>query len=471
MLDFNLFSTVPGEDTIAGPIRKRIFFCLVIANVMAVLDSSIINVALPTMQQELHASARGAILIVSGYLIACAISLLPFASLGDKIGHRYIYLLGLGIFTITSVGCAFSPDLFWLVGMRIFQGLGSAALLCASMSLLRTVFPVRVLGSALGINALCVAAGITAGPTIGGFMISFLPWPWLFAVNIPLGLIAFIIAYKHLPVGPSDNKPFDYFGTFLSVASITFLMLSIDGIEDSAHLNSAILKFAASVIFGIGFIHWQKKTPFPLLPLDVFSSRKFSSAAATSVCCFIAQGSAFIALPFLFQHAFGASPVHSALLFTPWPVATAIAAPLSGRLADKLSSGLLSTFGIVIYGAGLFSLAIIDHSPTMLDICWRTALCGLGYGFFQSPNNKEIMSNVPLNRTGIASGILSSARTIGQSLGAGIVGICLALSLHHPGTASLKWENNLSAQYALWGSFAAAVLALIFSISRIKTEK
>jgi len=470
MSDFGLFSTIQREDTIPGPIRKRIFFCLVIANVMAVLDSSIINVALPTMQHELHASARGAVLIVSGYLIACAISILPFASLGDKVGYKYIYLLGLGIFTVTSAGCALSPDLSWLVGMRIFQGLGSAALVCASMSLIRTVFPVRILGSALGINALCVAAGITAGPTIGGFMISFLPWPWLFAVNIPLGLAAFIVAFKHLPVGWPEDKPFDYLGALLSVASITLLMLALDGMEDRDHLNIAMLKLLASLILGIAFITWQRKTPFPLLPLDIFSSRKFSSAAATSICCFIAQGAAFIALPFLFQHAFGASPVHSALLFTPWPVATAIAAPLSGRLADKLSSGLLSTFGIIIYGAGLFSLAILDHSPTMLDICWRTALCGLGYGFFQSPNNKELMSNVPLNRTGVASGILSSARTIGQSLGAGIVGICLALSLHHTGTIAGKWENNQSAQYALWAAFAAAILALCFSISRIKTE-
>ena len=476
----SLFTDLPGDDGLPGPQRRLAMIALMTATAMTVLDGTIVNIALPQIAVALKVTAGAAIWVANGYLLAAAMTLAIFASLASRIGYRNQYGAGLAVFTLASLGCALAPSLEVLIGMRLLQGLGASAILSIGPAILRTVFPNRLLGRILGLNALMVAAMTAIGPALGGVLLSISGWEWLFAINVPLGLIGLVLVVRAIPVERiSARGRFDSAGALLSAAAMGALIMAAEACtqlgapgkpEDAAW--HALAYGATAVVTGIAFVWRQRRTAAPLLPMAIFASPRFSMAALTSLISFVGQGMAFIALPFLFQSNYGYSALHAALLFTPWPLGIILAAPQAGKLSDRYPPIALSSAGLAVFTAGLVLLALLPVHAATWDICWRGFVCGIGFGLFQSPNNREMLSNTTREHSANASGVLAIMRTFGQCLGAALMGIIVSVFgshlVHGAGTLASAAQDANAIRLSLWVAAAATAAATIISVSRLR---
>ncbi|HVW56764.1 MAG TPA: MFS transporter [Rhizobiaceae bacterium] len=419
------------SDGLEAPRRYWAWATIIVTLTLAVLDGTIANVALPTIAADFHASPSISIWIVNGYQLAIVMTLLPFASLGEIHGYRKIYLAGVAVFTLASFGCVLSRSLEMLTAARIVQGFGAAGLMSVNTALLRYVVPKEKLGSAIGLNALVVAAASTIGPTLAGFMLSVLNWPWLFAINLPLGILAIAMGWSSLPDSDLADRRFDLTSATLSAVTIGLVVTTIDSIGHEMSAAAIAAQALFCVVAAVLLVRRELGVPRPLLPLDLLRIPVFTLSIATSVASFTAQILAYVSLPFTFQTIFGFPPVDVGLLMMPWPLAVGIAAPISGRLSDRYNPGILGGFGLILLTAGLLLLGMLPAHPAPADIVWRMVLCGAGFGLFQTPNNRTMITAAPKTRSGAASGMLGTARLTGQSVGAALVALLLGrLGIH-----------------------------------------
>ncbi|KQP87181.1 multidrug MFS transporter [Methylobacterium sp. Leaf119] len=394
---------------------------------MAVLDGAIVNVALPVIARDLDVPASEAIFVVSAYQIAVTAALLPLATLGEIWGYRRVYLAGLAVFTVASLACAVSPNLASLTAARVAQGLGAAGIMSVNIALVRFIYPSRLIGRGVGNVALIVAVASAAGPTVAAAILSVAAWPWLFLVNLPVGLVALAVGARTLPRTPRSARRFDLRSASLNALTVGLLIVGLDAFADPDTRGLAVAAIAASVGVGIVFVRTQIRLAAPLLPLDLLRIPAFALSMVASICSFAAQMIAYVALPFYFHDALGFSETRTGFLMTPWPLAIAAMSPFAGRLADRVPPGLLGSLGLVLLAFGMAALALLPEAPTTLDIVWRLTLSGIGFGLFQSPNNKVIITSAPRERSGGASGMQASARLVGQSLGAAWVAVLFGL--------------------------------------------
>lgn len=401
---------------------------LTIAIGMATLDTAIANTALPTIAADLNASAADSIWVVNAYQLALMVSLLPLAALGDILGYRRIYIVGLALFTVASLVCAASWSLPTLAVARVFQGFGASGIMSVNTALIRFVYPANRLGRGLGFNALVVAVSFAIGPTVASGILSFASWQWLFAVNVPLGLLGLGIAFSALPHSDRASHRFDYLSAILNAGTFGLLIVAIGEAGHQAAPALIVLEFLGAGVFGLFLLRRQSTHPAPMLPVDLFRRPVFTLSVVTAVCSFAAQGLAFVSLPFYFEGALGRTQVETGFLMTPWPVVVAIVVPIAGRLSDRYSPAILGGFGLAILCLGMALLAALPSDPTVFEIGWRMAICGFGFGFFQSPNLRALMTSAPPDRSGGASGIVATARLLGQSSGAALVALCFGLS-------------------------------------------
>jgi DHA2 family multidrug resistance protein-like MFS transporter len=444
---------------------------------MSVLDASIANVALPTIGRELRADPAASIWVVNAFQIAVTVTLLPLAALGDAIGYRKLFSRGIILFTAGSLACALSHSLGALVAARVLQGFGASAIMSVGPALYRTIFPSAKLGQALGISAFVVASSASAGPTIGGAILAVLPWPWLFALNVPIGIADALLAPRALPRRTGRGGRVDIVSALLSAGALGLFVLGLDGFAHPVPRWQIAALLAAAFAFGAAFIERQRRVSNPVLPLDLFGSSRFSLATATSFCSFVAQGLAYVSLPFLFQEVLGFSPLASGLLFTPWPIAIALMAPIAGALADRYPPQALATAGLTVFACGLEAMALLPSHAGVANIVWRAVLCGIGFGFFQSPNNREIMGSVPRERSGSASGVLATVRVTGQTVGAALVAIALgtagATLVAHAANATLTASAHAAIARSVHATlaFAGAAAAAAAAVSALRLRK
>ncbi|MEL4013920.1 DHA2 family efflux MFS transporter permease subunit [Dryocola clanedunensis] len=461
-----LFSDQPGDEGLPGRERRLATIAVMTTTTMAVFDGSMVNIALPQIAKALNVTAGASVWVANGYLLSAAMTLAIFAALATRLGFRRLFTFGLALFTFSSLGCALSSSLDMLVVMRIVQGIGGAATLSIAPAILRTIFPNRLLGRILGMNALLIATSTAVAPLLGGTLLSSLGWPWLFAINVPLGVIAFLLSLRVLPANQtSQSKPFDYAGALLSAVMLGALIVAADSFAKAdAHELLSAAAYGLTAIAAAGLFIWrQRRAAQPLLPLEMFASSRFSLAALTSLASFVSQGITFVALPFLFQSVYGHSVFVSALLFMPWPVGIMLAAPHAGRLADRYPPAMISTVGLCVFAAGLILLALLPEQAQTWDIALRSLICGLGFGCFQSPNNREMLANASREHSGYASGVLAIMRTFGQCLGAALVGVILSFWLH---TGTGVVQEAQAVRMSLWLAAAATILAVGFSSLR-----
>jgi DHA2 family multidrug resistance protein-like MFS transporter len=383
-------------------------------------------VALPTIAADFNASPSVSIWIVNGYQLAIVVSLLPLASLGEIHGYRRVYLAGVSLFTVASLACALSGSLTSLTAARIVQGLGAAGLMSVNTALLRYVVPKDRFGTAIGINALCVATAATFGPALAGLILTWATWPWLFAINIPLGIVAVTMGWFALPASDRAERRFDWASAVLCAVTIGLFITTIDSIGHGLPAWWLAGQIAGVAAAGTVLVRRELGIREPLLPLDLLKLPIFAMSIGTSIASFTAQMLAFVSLPFTFQSIMGFAPAEVGILMMPWPLATAVAAPLAGRLSDRYSPAILGGIGLAALAAGLASLALLPAHPQIPDIAWRMALCGAGFGFFQTPNNRTLITSAPKVRSGSASGMLGTARLTGQTIGAALAALIMA---------------------------------------------
>ncbi|MDP9153847.1 MAG: MFS transporter [Pseudomonadota bacterium] len=444
------------------PYPQRYWAILVVALgiTLAVLDGAIANVALPTIARNLNSSPADSIWVVNAYQLAITVSLLPLASLGDRIGYWRVYMAGLALFTLASFGCALSGSLTSLAVARVIQGFGAAGIMSVNTALVRMIYPPEHLGRGVSINASVVAVSAVIGPTVASGVLAIAPWPWLFAINVPIGVAALFVGWKALPRTPGHRRPYDYLSALMNAAVFGLAITAVDGLGHGEHRPYVIAEFVVAGVIGYFFVRRQLTQTAPLLPVDLLRIPVFALSIATSFCSFTAQMLTFVSLPFLLQNTLGMTQVETGFLMTPWPMVIVFIAPLAGMLSDRYSAGVLGGIGLALLSAGLLLLASTGAHPAPFDIAWRMALCGLGFGLFQSPNNRQMLSSAPRNRSGGASGMLGTARLSGQTLGAALVALIFGIAPQHGATITLI----VAACFA-----AAAALVSLLRISRSKT--
>ena len=412
-------------DGLPTPRRYLAVFALLAGIVLAVLDGAIANVALPTMATALGVSPGASIWIVSGYQLALVVSLLPFSALGESIGYNRVFTGGVLAFTVASALCALSPNLPVLVAARVVQGFGGAAMMSMLAGLLRFTYPQQLLGTAIGWNALAVALASAVGPTLGAGILAVAPWPWLFAVNIPIGVLVFA-ACRALPETEAHGRPLDRVSVALNALFFAPLILGVDRLT-GAPLWAALM-FAVAAGSLVLLVRREAPKAAPLIPLDLLRKGAIRISVIASVCAFCAQMLGFVALPFYVQHGLGRDAVTAGLVMTSWPIAVGVAAPVSGRLSGRISTGALCAFGGLCLALGLALAAFWPLDGSVAPLVGFNLLSGLGFGFFQTPNNRNMLLSAPRERSGAAGGMQATARLFGQTNGAVIVALLFSFA-------------------------------------------
>ncbi len=416
-------------DGLPTPARYHAMAAIILGITLAVLDGTIVNLALPGIARDLHASASHAVWVINAYQVAVLAMLLPCAMLGDLIGYKRVYLYGTALFTVASLGCVVADSLPTLALARAVQGVGAAALMGVNSALVRLIYPRSLLGRGIAINSMVVATASVAGPSIAAAILSVASWPWLFAINLPLGALVVFIGRRPLPenaLPPARGARLSWFDVALNALMFGLVVLGGDrlGVGAGAEGGSGgsmaggLLLLGAGIAVGVVYVRRQLSLVVPLFPVDLLRIPVFRLSMCASVCAFTAQMMAYISLPFLILDAYGRSPAEAGLLVTAWPLGVVAIAPLVGRLIGRYPDGALGGIGMAMLAAGLALAAALPAHPSDFDIVWRLALCGLGFGLFQSPNNHTIVTSAPAHRSGGASGMLGTARLTGQTLGA-----------------------------------------------------
>jgi len=441
-------------DGIPVPRRYWAIATIILSITMTVLDSTIVNVALPTLARDFQTSNAASIWVVNAYQVAILIALLPLASLGEIVGYRRVSQYGLALFTVASLACALAPSLLTLSIARVIQGFGAAGVMSVNSALVRFTYPHRMLGRAIGINAFSVAIAAAIGPTVASAILAIADWRWLFAVNVPIGAVTLLISLYALPATDRSHRSLNYTSVALQAGTFGLLICGLQSLAQDAVTTLACVEILAGAVFGLLLVRHEINHNTPLLPFDLLRNRLFSLSVVTSICSFMAQMVGLVALPFEIQRV-GHTAAETGLLMTPWPVSVAIAAPIAGRLADRYPAGILGSVGLLTLAAGQTLLALFPEHGAPTDLIWRMALCGLGFGFFQAPNNRTIVASAPRERAGAAGGMLATARLLGQTLGAAGLAILFR-------AFPLKGSN-----FALGVGAGIALTAAVVSVSRL----
>ena len=409
------------HDGLPVPQRYWAMLTLMTGLALSCLDTAIVNVALPTVARDLHASPANSIWVINAYQLAVMISLLPFASFGDIFGYRRVYRFGLLLYTVAAVISATAHSLEILTLGRALQGLGAAGLMSVNTALVRFTYPRRQLGRGIALISMTVSTSSAAGPTVAAAVLSVAPWPFLFAVNIPIGVVTLLLSMRFLPDTAPSGHRFDLLSAVLCALMFGSLITGISSLGHGAAVLVVVPELLMAVAAGYFLVRRQVGNPMPMLPIDLFRRPIFALSVTTSVLSFVAQGIAYVSVPFYFQNVIGVSAVTTGLLMTPWPATAALMAPLAGRLADRLPAGIMAACGLVMFGSGFLLLAFLPANAGLLDMAWRVAVCGSGMGLFQQPNARSIIMSAPIERTGGVGAIQGTARLLGQSIGAAFV--------------------------------------------------
>ena len=441
--------------------RYSAIFAIIIVLVMTVLDVTVVNVALPVLATKFQVSDSATVWVITIYQLLITMLLLPLSSVGDMFSYRRIFLIGVAVFTVGSALCAWAPSFGFLVGARAVQGLGAACVMSVNIALIRLIYPAKILGRGLALNGMVIACATAAGPTIAGGILAIASWHWLFLINLPLGLLAFYIGWRRLPANPpreGKRRKYDWVSALENVVMFGLLFYALGQFSGAKDVVPTAAMVGVGLLVGVFYVRRELHRENPVFPVDLFKIRLFSLSVITSIASFIAQMIVMIALPFILLNSFGFSSITTGLLMTPWPLATMIVSPLAARFVERHNAGATAAVGMLVYGVGiLLMLALPDQGVDEWSVAWRMALCGVGYGLFQTPNNIVMVSSTPLSRSGGAGGMQSTARLVGQTLGSTLVTVVFTLS---------AGETYGMVHTCLWIGLAFAVVAGVFSVTR-----
>ncbi|MDI3480670.1 MAG: hypothetical protein PWQ97_325 [Tepidanaerobacteraceae bacterium] len=395
-----------------------ILSAVLMGTVMGPLDTSVVNVAMPTLSEVFKSGMTTVSWVSMSYLLVLSSLLLTYGRLGDMLGYRRLFLLGMIVFTAASVLCGLSPTIGILIMARALQAAGAGLMMAVAPAIITRTFPPAERGKALGYNAMAVAVGLSVGPSFGGFLLKSFGWRSIFFINVPIGVAGYIWAKSIIPVENEFHKErFDPPGALLGFVFLASILLYISkGQEIGWTSGVGFLLLMISIVSFISFIIWEKRAVEPMLDLSLFSNRMFSAGNLSCLLNFIAQYMMVFLTPFFLDRA-GYSTNQIGLIMTAFPITMLMVAPISGTLSDKIGPLFLSTGGALICSVALYLMSTLNLSSSRSEVVWRLVLFGLGNGLFQTPNNSSVMGSAPRERQGIASGVLATMRNVGMVLG------------------------------------------------------
>jgi EmrB/QacA subfamily drug resistance transporter len=413
--------------------RKRaILLAVAVGTFMSALDSSVVNMVLPNISAYFHTSLATIEWTVMSYLLVVSSLLLSFGRLGDMYGHKKIYLVGLIVFTAGSLLCGLSPSVLVLIIFRGIQAVGAGMLMAMGPAIVTDTVSPQERGKALSITAVSVAVALTVGPVLGGALTSAFGWQSIFLINIPIGILGFLLAKQTIPQHRDNERvaqPFDFVGAGVIFLALISILLPLSLVENYGWKDPLILIFiAVGLGLTVGFAWWEKHAKYPLFDITLFRNRLFSMSNISALLNFMAQFTIILLIPFYLQRLRGLSPAQAGLLYLPMPLTTMIIAPISGTLSDRMDSRYISSVGMAIIAAGMGMLSNLKANSPDLFMVVGLIIVGLGIGLFQTPNNSAIMGSVPNSKRGVASGMLATMRNIGMVLGVAISGTIFSSS-------------------------------------------
>jgi EmrB/QacA subfamily drug resistance transporter len=460
-------SHVYGEETA----DKWLVLAIVSIGIfMGTLDASIVNISLPKISLYFRAPLGGMLeWVIIAYLLVVACTLLTLGRLSDIIGRKAIWVTGLSIFTLGSALCGAAPSLLFLVVSRAFQGLGGAMTMAVGAAMVTHAFAPGERGKALGLIGTVVAIGISAGPTLGGIITQTFSWRWIFYINAPIGIIG-VIACIRLLSEPTRiegvKKRFDVIGASLISISMALLMLAMTFGQENGRLSPAATgMFAVAAFLFAIFVLVERRIANPIVDFSLFRNRLFTAALVSSFLSFLSLFAVVFLMPFYLEELLSFQPGRAGLVLTTVPLTISLVAPFSGRLSDRFGSQVLSSLGLAVATTGLFFLSRLTQQVSLPGIIWPLIVAGFGQALFQSPNNNAIMSSVPANSIGIASGFLSTVRVLGQSFSVALAG-AIFTSLGGAKAGALLMQNTMHPANSLQNAFVHAFrIALMTSMA------
>jgi EmrB/QacA subfamily drug resistance transporter len=392
---------------------------------MSALDTSVVNTVLPVINQTFGSDIATVEWVVTIYLLIVSGLLLSFGRLGDMRGHKSVFLIGFTIFITSSALCGWAPSITALIAFRGLQALGAAMLASNSPAILTKNFPASQRGQALGLQATMTYLGLTAAPSLGGWLTDLISWRSVFYINIPVGLAAFVLSWKFIPQDrkTENQERFDLLGAGVFLGGLIALLLGLNQGYAWGWTSLPILSLIIIAGFFLAiFIIVETRSSNPMLDLNLFKNRVFSASTISALFNYIAVFSILLLLPFYLLLGRGFSPSQAGLILTIQPIIMAIVAPISGGISDRIGTRIPSIFGMLILSLGLILLSRLGPDSPIYEIGLALGIVGLGTGTFISPNNSAIMGSAPSERQGIAAGILATARSTGMVLGVGLAG-------------------------------------------------
>ncbi len=433
---------------------------------LGTIDGSIVNIAQPTLVDVFRTQFAVVQWVTLSYLLVITTLLLSIGRLADIRGKKPLFIAGLVVFTVGSVLCGLAPDIWWLIGLRVVQAIGAAMCTALGVAIVTEAFPPHERGRALGITGAVVSVGIIAGPTIGGFLIDALSWHWIFFVNLPVGIIGIVLALRYVPAfRPPGGQRFDYPGAVTLGISLLALLLALTiGQEVGFAAPAIVLLFALWLITLVAFVWIEWRTAQPMIDLRLFRNPLFSVNILTGFITFVAIAGTIQLAPFYLQNVLGYPTTQIGLLMAVVPVALGVLAPISGTLSDRFGTRPIAVLGLVALLVGYIAVSTLGTHTTALGYLLRFLPVGIGMGIFQSPNNSAIMGAAPRERLGVASGLLSVTRTLGQTVGLAIFGAIWASRVYgYAGAARPETATSapLEAQVAALQDTILAIVGLI----------
>jgi DHA2 family multidrug resistance protein-like MFS transporter len=422
---------VPAAVTDGLPTPRRYLAILAVScgTMLAVLDGSIVTVALPTIAHDLQVNSSTTVLVVSLYQLTLVMTLLPLSALGIHLGLRRVYQYSQLIFLITTALCFFARSMPFLLVVRVIQALGAGAALSVSTGLIRSIYPARRLGLGLSISGVVLSVAGSAAPTLGGMVLSVARWPWIFVAVSPLALLSYLLGRSSLPDPQPRNDPFDVLGALLCAATFG---LTIAGLESAVHGDSPVISAvicAAGLALAVLFVRRELHSTMPILPLDLLMRPVVGLSALGGLAAFTASMTMILSLPFRLQQHYGWLPTEVGAVIAPWPLTIAVVGPIAGTLSDRYPAAILGGIGMAIAVTGLLLMAFLPAHPDHIAVAWRMALCGGGYGLFLSPNSRLIIHLAPHDRAASAGGLVSTTRLTGQTAGSTLLAALLSFGL------------------------------------------
>lgn len=438
-------------DGLPRPRRYWAVLTLMSVLVIVVLDSTMVNVALPTIAQDLSIAASAVVRVVIAYNVTVVVTLLIFSSIAERIGFRLMFGIGVGLFGLASLGSALAGSLTTLLLARIAQGLGASMLMCLFGGLMRNIYPLRRLAMGLSLNASLVGVTAVLGPTIGAWILALGSWPWIFLVNLPI-CAAVYIGIRFLPDVPRSAGRFDWMAAVLSVPAFGLVIVGLDALGETPVLALGCLVISVWSGWTLWRRSWTQRTPF--VPVDLLHIVGIRFAVAASMTMFAAQMAGFVALPFYFVDVLQYSYGDLGIAMGAWAVGTAVMAPLAAWCTERYSVAILCMVGAFGVSLGMVMILLLSSDAGAGWYLFAMFVGGIGFGFFQTPNNRALLAGAPRRRSGAAGGLQAVTRVFGQGVGMGLVAMVFA------------WGGAFGPQLGIGVALVSALIALGINLMR-----